>query len=430
MWTSVPAVALLMAGCGQGQEQAAAAGSSTSTSTGTGTDTDRDADDDSTTAEPEEPFDRSQCSTALSGGLSWSISRQSTVGRGGGRDLARASDDSVYMLDGCLSRWNEDGSREWEVLEASGWDCFAMDVDPARGPVVVGRQGGRQPLIAAFEPSGAPRWIMPTVVEEPPEELPEVFVVAYDVVVDDGGGLFVAGTRVPIQEPPRSYAWLSRIDPEDGSVIWERELDEVISVPHLTTAGDEIVLAEVRRNAAGIESIELLTFDVDGQPQDHWSSLDALGLPLELVAVAGDYQGSIALVGRDHSVAGSPFVLALLGSTGAPQWVRSGLDVPWLQETITTVAIDPCGSVVIAGSGDLETADWGNLWVAKVDLGGELRWSTFVPAPYFSRSTKVAALRIEPDGGVLAAGLEIIGAQRTEDEVVLFANSWLGRLRP
>lgn len=426
LWSSAPAIALLVAGCGQGQEPAAAAGSST----GTGTGTDRDAADDSTTAEPEEPFDRSQCSAALSGGLSWSISRRSTVG-GGVRDLARASDDSIYILDDdCLSRWNESGSLEWEVLEESGRECFAMDVDPARGPVVVGRQGARHPLVAAFEPSGDPRWIMPTVVEEPPKGSPEMFVSAYDVVVDDGGGLFVAGLRLPIQEPVRSYSWLSRIDPADGSVIWELELDEVVSTPHLTTAGDQVVLAETRRNEAGIEHIALLTFDVDGQLQDRWSSLDVLGLPLELVAVAGDDHGSIALLGRDLSVAGSPFVLALLGSTGAPQWVRSGLDVPWLQETITTVAIDPCGSIVIAGSGDLETADWGNLWVAKVGLGGELRWSSFVPAPYFSRSTEVAALRIEPDGGVLAAGLQITGAQRLEDDVELFADSWLGRLRP
>ena len=131
-----------------------------------------------------------------------------------------------------------------------------------------------------------------------------------------------------------------------------------------------------------------------------------------------------------RGVALGPDVLVLLDPSGGTRWVRSGLDLPWLNETVETVALDPCGAVVLAGAGDPEAADWGSLWVTKLDRSAEPRWSVFLPSPYFHRSTLVHGLYIEPDGGVLGTGAQVTGVQDLDGDTVVLLDAWAGRLLP
>lgn len=430
-WLALPSVGLAIA-CGGSRAPSAADEAASSSDDGS---VETQAGDSSTSGdEPDPPFDRSQCSLESTGAMDWYASLLSTAERGGGVDLARADADSIYVVDDCLSRWNTGGWREWEVRDPD-WTCVAMDVTPEGEPIVVGRwwsSNGRTPLVIAFDASGEPRWGLPPEEEDPPPEPPpepEAPREVTDVVIDDDGRLYVAGLVYPDDEPVRT--WLSRLDPEDGEALWTAELDEGVNdPPQLTLADGRPVLAESRQNDAWVGHVVLSTFDVDGNPISSWSSLDALGRPLWMDAFDGTYDGSLVLLARDLSLDGHPAVLVLLDPLGGVRWVRNAVDVPWMNETLVTVALDPCGSVVLAGAGDADQDDWGYLWVGKLDMAAEPRWNHFVPTPYYSRQTAVSAVSVEPDGGVLATGLQVTGEEDFGNEVVLFVDAWAGRVMP
>lgn len=397
--------------------------------------------DGSTTADEtdgEPPFDRSQCEPDLSGQLEWSVSLPSTVQRGGGIDIARASSDSVYVVDGCLSRWDAMGFRRWEVQDPE-WICAAMDVTPEGEPVVVGmRTTAAEPvaLVVAFDDDGTPRWGAPSDEEptgdppaDPPDDEPAPSVQATDIVIDGDGRIYVAGLARLAGEQP--WPWLSRLDPDDGRELWTLELEPgELQPPRLTLADGLPVLALGQDRGADIHSVELRTFDPEGEERSRWSSLDDLGMPLQLIAHDGDHDGSMVVLGRDPSLPSPPQVLLLLDSLGNPRWIRSGLDVSWLREQAATVALDPCGSVMLAGAGDPAEASWGHLWLLKLDRAAEPRWSHYVPAPYFSADSVLRAIAIEPDGGVLATGAQVTDVQEFDDQPVVFMDAWAGRIMP
>ncbi|MCA9654964.1 MAG: hypothetical protein KC501_33920 [Myxococcales bacterium] len=432
-WLGVHLVVLATA-CGRDDEPSAEPGEAT----GTGSSSSAEADGSTATetdSDLDPSFDHAQCAIGLSGTMDWTVSLPSSSERGGGTDLVPGPDDTLYVIDDCLSRWSLDGWRQWEVREPA-WTCKEVELDAGGEPVVVGWRAtprGPAPLVVGFDAEGERRWELPVdETEPPPEQEPQPTRLASDLVVDREGRIFVTGLRLPVDvlgEP--NLAWVSLIDPSDGHEVWTYLTEgNAEDLPRLVLAHDRVVLAEPRRNDVGIDHVVLTTLEPDGQELARWSSLDALGLPLRLLEADGDVDGWVLLAGHDPSVETEPTVLVLLEPSGGTRWVRSGLDLPWLNETVETVALDPCGAVVLAGAGDPEAADWGSLWVTKLDRSAEPRWSVFLPSPYFHRSTLVHGLYIEPDGGVLGTGAQVTGVQDLDGDTVVLLDAWAGRLLP
>jgi len=424
-WLGVSWLALMLA-CGQSEGSAAeVSGESTGSSGGSGvstrSETEARTEDDDDTADP---WDRSECADTLSGELEWSATLPTEFDRIA-RDLARGPTGTVYVVDGCLSLWTEFGERQWQLLNTT-WTCEAMGLDLGARPLVVGTVNdleGRQALLVSIDPEGVPLWSV-TI-----DDVPLASQTAHDMAVDPEGNIFIAGL-LDLEDEPMDRPWLAKLDPE-GEQVWKRVLPEqTYSDPQIALDDTgAVVLAVATFSEQSVFHVVLTKYSPEGQERFRLDMIDTLGHPLKLDALAVDPDGFIALAGRDPSQSGEPHVLALLDRNGTPLWVRTSVDVDWL-ESATTIEFDRCGTIVLGGSGDPGDNDWGELWVAKVGREGELRWSYFASTFFFSRDTLVSGLEIEPDGGVLATGVNVIGQEQFGGSTTPILETWVARLSP
>ncbi|MEM7152466.1 MAG: hypothetical protein AAF799_06455 [Myxococcota bacterium] len=423
------AIACLIA-CGQSSSSGSApeAGSSSTGLPSTDSSSSSDGADESTTAvDTADTWDQSQCSEVITGQPDWSSTVVTTVAVGGGQAIARGVDGDLFVVDGCLSRWEEDGLRQWLVSDPS-WTCNSMVLDAQGHPIVAGHSlaaYGRVPLLHSYDAERELKW------KATFEDSPLTDDVATDLAIDRWGELVLVGRRStdePGEAPDQS--WVTKFD-ENGQALWSLSFDEGVSAPpKVAVDGDGgIVHAEQRRTDNGIEYVVLLGLDAQGKEVWSWDSLVDLGSPLRLLAMDADPQGEVVLAGRDPTPPHQPDLIVLLGRGGNVRWSRSSIDIGWL-ETIATVAFDPCGSIVFGGGGDLGPRNWGQPWIAKVDRQAELRWGHYVAVPLVSQFAQIQGVRVEPDGGVLATGTRVIAEQIIDEEPVPVLESWMGRVLP
>ncbi len=365
------------------------------------------------------------CGTEHTGELYWQARVTTTVDQGGGIDLASAGDGVVYVLDGCLSRWIEPGEFSWALSDPTR-DCRALALDGAGLPVVAGSEltptVGVGALVVAYDERGQERWKTLTHVEG------EATRVASDVVVDPIDRVVVVGRSEPVDSTTAPWAWITSMDAE-GVEQWSHPFSPgVVGLPRLARGHDGLlIVAEPRLNPLGISMVRLTAFDDLGEQQWSRNTLDLTGHAMELVDFAVGPAGSIAVAGIDSAELGNPALLSLIEPNGDVRWVRSGLDVTWL-ETVSTVTFTPCGDLLLGGSGRPDAQPWGLLWVARLTQAADLRWAHFEVTTFEMPDNAIAALHALDDGSVLAAGYWLV--PDVFDEQTPTPESWLGRLAP
>ncbi|MCH9683340.1 MAG: hypothetical protein K0V04_18030 [Deltaproteobacteria bacterium] len=377
-----------------------------------------------TTADTGPGAEPSACVLDYSGSLQWSVATRSSER---GLDVAVTNDGVLYVVDGCLSRWTESGERTWELLQPS-WGCIAVALDLDGRPIVVGDapspEQGRISLVAALDHDATERWTVEVVPE------PDAIRTASDVVVDPSGDVVVVGYHVPLVPALDWWVWASRYD-IDGNEQWTVELPPGTSTFPFIGQDDDgnTIIAEQRRNEFGVSFVRFTNLDAKGSTVWTRSSLDSVGHPIRMDSFAVDGSGRIALAGRATDLQDDPPLLTLLEPDGSPRWIRTGMDVTWL-ETISAVEFDDCGGLIVAGKGDLEDKGWGQLWAAKLTLEADLRWSWLLPAPLESIDTNIQAVHVLPDGGAIISGVWIADEQPIEELEIPVPEAWLGRLAP
>lgn len=374
------------------------------------------------------PWDGSECAPSLSGMVEWSGTITTTAGRGGGRDLVRGPEETIYVLDGCISRWTELGIRSWQIF-GSGLDCQAITLGADGQPVVAGGVsevaiGGNDEkqatIVLGYDAEGLEQWRVEI------DDVRDASQRATAVATDPNGDLIIAGLTT--RQDGSVRAWVAKLDPR-GALLWKRNLPAGTEVgPYLDVdAGGVIAVADQRRTPQGVPHVVITQIDTEGAERWTWDSAEELGYRMGLSAIAVDWRGGVVLGGRNEGEKGRPALLVTLGPEGRSHWVRSGSDIPWL-ETIHAVGFDPCDGIVIAGSGDLsEGRTFGQLWMAKLDRQGELRWASYLPAAVGLPDNAIAALRVEADGGVIATGTDLLSSGSDSPET---PRTWLGRFAP
>ena len=385
------------------------------------------ADETATEDDGADTWDQSLCAEVITGQPDWSNTTVTTLAVGGGQAIARGAEDALFVIDGCLSRWEENGLRQWLVADPA-WTCNSMVLDPQGHPIVAGYEltiNGRVPLLMSYDGEREEKWTATFVDSLKTDDF------ATDLVIDRWGELLLVGLRrtdEPGEAPDQS--WLTKFD-GSGNAQWTLSFDEGVSAPpQVAVDGDgNIVLAEQRRTDNDIEHVVLLGLDSAGKQVWSWDSLVDLGTPLRLLAMDADPQGEVVLAGRDPSPPNQPDLMMLLGRGGNLRWSRSSIDIDWL-ETITSVAFDPCGSIVFGGGGDLGPRNYGAPWIAKVDRQAELQWGHYVAVPLISEHAQIEGVTVEPDGAVLATGARVIAQQVIDEKTVPVLESWMGRILP
>lgn len=361
------------------------------------------------------PWDRSECPAQLRGGLEWSAAISTTPGRGGGRDLVPLPDRSVLVVDGCVSRWSEEGVRQWQVLQ-DNQNCYGVTVDALRQPLVVG-SGVPDPflpwVLLALDDEGLPRW-RHDFDEFPGHERASAIAHAPD------GTMLVAGTAWLVSSERRP--WISK-RAADGSPLWIRSFEpNGRDDPWLATDIEGRPILLYHQDDEGIDAAVAIALDAHGEIRWSWTSTEDGGLRLRPRAFAADWRGQVVIAGDDQAQPSPTATVVMLDERGELRWQRSALDIHWI-ETVSAAGFDPCGTIVLAGGGDLrEQATSGQIWAAKLKLDGGLRWASFLPTTAASPDNEIADVWIDRNGAVWATGT----ASSNLDPL----QTWVGRFAP
>jgi hypothetical protein len=254
----------------------------------------------------------------------------------------------------------------------------------------------------------------------------------YDIQQTSDGGYIVVGSAQqppPIPIPGTFYdLWLSKID-SNGVLIWERHLggsysDAGTSVKK-TSDGGYIVVGYTYSNDGNVNG----NHDPSGNTVDVWvAKLTSAGVPVDQVCLGGSLDDSGCEV-QQTSDGGYIVAATTFSNDGdtnggnhgkADFWVIKldpDLDIVW-QKCLGGPQIDDAYSVkqtsdggyIVAGLTDSASGDvsgyhgglyMGDVWVAKLNSVGDLKWQKCLGGSYDEWATSIQQTT---DGGYIVAG--------------------------
>jgi hypothetical protein len=242
--------------------------------------------------------------------------------------LVPFSDDVVLVSPGQTSGSEQGGAfRAVDVPEGSVRWARGYDGGAARGGMVgeefVVLVGGAAPAVIALDP----------------EDGDESSCVAAPVGEASGDATTLltdqAGTDVAVVAgPPAAAVTMSRIDPVDGEVRWEEQLDGIVEAGSVTVAADSVVVSRIGQDpvrladmaaAGGIGAPMVTAYSLD-DGSDRWSypAADEAARTAALVVGSDTETGNLLVLtaerGRSGSSKATVARLAALGPDGTEVW--------------------------------------------------------------------------------------------------------------
>ncbi len=363
---------------------------------------------------------------SLSGAIAWS-----TIGDGASASevvLDPLSDAFYLSSQDCIGRRGADGNEE-AVLSGTG--CSQLAIAPTGELVVAGTvtvpstEDFSYARVSKLHPDGGEVW-------SHVRDAPGVREAVTDVAVDGSGNTVVVGYDI-LDEGPRS--WILEFD-EVGRSLWSVEREASWdATPRVGIDGTgHIVLGEtffdgtdafVRLARLAPDGTQLWAVDTMG-PADSEFTLDAMG-------VGSD--GSILVAGENRVGTFETYEsLTMFDAQGEQLWSHAANDTPWVEHT-EAIAFGPCGTVVVAGTGDEGDGTWGNIWIAKLSEAGEPVWSHQIDGGYSSGSfgegdDRIHSIAVDDQGGVTATGWITVDKELRGDVVMDIRERWLARFEP
>lgn len=299
-----------------------------------------------------------------------------------GNRLAIDADDDIYVAgvatrgvnegDGVLVKFDDDGQLQWSAYYDSDvgnsndgfWGvAIAADQSVIATGYTDTDANVQNPIVMMFSADGDPLW---TYVE------PNVLDTgAYDVVVDSFGDVIVTGfARDPMDA--HHQTWLAKLDPADGTPIWNLRIDDPALSGNLSLAiddDDELAMGYCYGLCWAQKR------DDDGVELWTWTNLMQNG-------------------GFGGVAAGPTGELLVIGSNDAALYLArhpsAGIDPDWTDDWPGDLAggaygnagvYDSAGRAVVAGSVTGIMGDYA-LFARKYDVGDAAVWTHEEPDAY------------------------------------------------
>ncbi len=367
-----------------------------------------------------------------------------SIGPSGEMVVAATNDalTSEFSDDMWLGRWSAEGELTYsEFFDLGGDELARASLVDSQGDMyllgtIPGMDEGTDVWLRRFDPQGGERW---TAVYS--GELLDSKDEAGGLALGPGGELYVSGHKRVADKD--SDAWVARLDPDDGSIVWETfwSGEPAANGYSLDNGGPVVVSADGRIFTMAIEYVDFETLDVqllelaaDGsgvvaswapQKADNAHTHAPAGLS---VAADGSVYFGIARLG-----AGSTFWVHALDPSGEIQWVRempsfmdTGEDWSLSDLAVSEVGGPEEGRLLVGGDlvRDEKEGAWAEAFLHRLAPTGESVCTTRYTVPGATLITPnlfIGGVAADAEGNLVAAG------RITEAENERFI--WLGRFR-
>ncbi len=336
-----------------------------------------------------------------------------------------------YLARDCVLRLDTEGVEQWS---ADGGGCIALAVDPQGNPVVagwvpLGMGDEYDPTrVTKLDAAGDVLWTFE-------RDVPGTVELATDLAVDPAGNVVVVGRAT--SNGGTGPGWIAALDPA-GNTLWTQAL------PGMFSSGPEVGIDAASNiytagTLAGVGSTVLvIALDDQGAQRWTWETDGPDAQHFELYAMAVSPAGEVAVTGNGTppNFPFPPLVeLTLLDAQGDELWSHNDLqrDGSWLQRA-EAIAFDPCGAIVLAGSGD-PAGSSGQLWLAKASMAGTLLWAQYIDGGYTSiefgdGDDRLYGVAIDEQGSAVVTGVVVVDKVLAGDTVMDVREQWLGRFAP
>lgn len=398
-------------------------------------------------------------------------------------DLREACDDgNAVDRDGCSAACQDETRPIWSSsvdLGGRGGEAFTAVASTPAGYVAVGglartELGDTQPLVAGFDPDGAPAWtdtpwssagqgaahavmtrgddiwVVGAVVDLVGDTRPmlwryqldgfraaadELAMIDGDATIDtivalDDGRVIVGGAHTP----PGLLAtgWLGAIDLDAASLDWWIDLPAGRRPADLAPMADGRIAVAGRRSsrawvgvldAAGAEAWSVDLADDGRYPNGDWASAVAVGTDGTILAAGARSAGIVEVEGVLRP--DTDGWVGAFAPDGEVLWVRNAGDLGTVDRFSDLVVVD--GTPVAIGERStvrLASPSWTDrdVWMQQVDADGELGWTWSYDGAMHHVDQGFAAMVDDDDDEVIVVGSSV--------EPFGLGNAWIGRVRP
>ncbi|PCC67955.1 Myxococcus cysteine-rich repeat-containing protein [Nannocystis exedens] len=227
------------------------------------------------------------------------------------------------------------------------------------------------------------------------------------VVTAADGDIVVAGHIYEDNQQAAGHLWLARVSAA-GEVVWLREHVAIPMDPEdlaLTPAGDIVLASRVAGWGGGIKPSLVQGFDQDGELQ--WEHAAPAGPEWHVGyrAVAIDPSGTIYVAGISQHMGDAKrrLLLAALAGDGTPQWQTETPAPLHLRVAPSGIVVTEDGTLLVAETeSDTDVEFAGEPGLVAFDAAGGLLWWKTLSSPQFW-NTWAGRIAAAPGGGALVA---------------------------
>jgi cysteine-rich repeat protein len=324
-----------------------------------------------------------------------------------------ACDDGNQVEDdGCDSACRVTVEPQWSLMGDldSSAQGVALDLD---GAIYVAGSAAGDALVRKLDPQGDELLTFTFAGAEGLDDWASAIAVAED------GSIYVAG-REGLSPVDLGQAWLRKYDPA-GAELWafaqppiDLEYGTMLATA-VAVHGDRVYTTFVEMNENSFASlVNVHAFDADGAQAWSVTVDDALHAVDVTTTAAGDV---LVAGGTFHEMKASDHDARLImySADGQELFRRVYLDQEGAHGIARGVAVNVDGDIALAGH-VASGGDWPDIWLARLDSGGDLVWSTTLDGAGF----------LDQGEAVTWTGEELfVGGWAGTD--VGFGHAWVGR---